>query len=214
VQTQVQALLNKVALLLPGGENNVINNTVTPAASWTAPQLEAAYNYLFVQSDGSLGVHNTAYAVGLLQASIANLTGTSVPGGLPDAWVNEYFGSITNSAAAPNAINNTNGIPNWMMYALGLNPTQSGITVPGGVVWEDGSELNNSGTNSNIQIYTAAEISFNTTVGTTYQIQAIGSLSGGWSNVGNPIVGTGAPVSYLTSTRNNPQMFFRVSTSP
>ncbi|MGC9940474.1 MAG: multiheme c-type cytochrome [Verrucomicrobiota bacterium] len=214
VQTQVQTLLNNLALLLPGGENNVINNTVTPAASWTAPQLEAAYNYLFVQSDGSLGVHNTAYAVGLLQASIANLTGTSVPGGLPDAWVDEYFGSITNAAAAPNAINNTNGIPNWMMYALGLNPTQSGITVPGGVVWMNGSQLNNSGTNSNIQIYTAAEVSFNTTVGTTYQIQAIGSLSGGWSNLGNPISGTGASVSYLTSTRNNPQMFFRVLTSP
>lgn len=213
-QTQVQTLLNKLALLLPGGENNVINNSVTPAASWTAPQLEAAYNYMFVQNDGSLGVHNTAYAVGLLQASIANLTGISVPGGLPDAWVEEYFGSITNPAAGPNAINNTNGVPNWMMYALGLNPTQSGITVPGGVVWMNGSQLNNSSTNSNIHIYTAAEVSFNTTAGSTYQIQAIGSLSGEWSNVGNPITGTGASVSYLTSTRNDPQMFFRVLTSP
>ena len=214
VQTQVQTLMNKLALLLPGGENNVLNNTVTPAPNWTVPQLEAAYNYLFVQSDGSLGVHNTAYAVGLLQASIANLTGTSVPGGLPDAWAVEYFGSITNPAAAPNAINNTNGVPNWMMYALGLNPTQSGITVPGGVVWEDGSQLVNSATNGNIHIYTAAEVSFNTAAGSTYQIQAISSLSGDWSNVGNLITGTGAPVSYLTSTRNNPQMFFRVLTNP
>jgi hypothetical protein len=193
VQTQVQTLMNKLALLLPGGENNVLNNTVTPAPNWTVPQLEAAYNYLFVQSDGSLGVHNTAYAVGLLQASIANLT---------------------NPAAAPNAINNTNGVPNWMMYALGLNPTQSGITVPGGVVWEDGSQLVNSATNGNIHIYTAAEVSFNTAAGSTYQIQAISSLSGDWSNVGNLITGTGAPVSYLTSTRNNPQMFFRVLTNP
>ena len=214
VQTQVQTLMNKLALLLPGGENNVLNNTVTPAPNWTVPQLEAAYNYLFVQSDGSLGVHNTAYAVGLLQASIANLTGTSVAGGLPDAWAVEYFGSITNPAAAPNAINNTNGVPNWMMYALGLNPTQSGITVPGGVVWEDGSQLVNSATNGNIHIYTAAEVSFNTAAGSTYQIQAISSLSGDWSNVGNLITGTGAPVSYLTSTRNNPQMFFRVLTNP
>jgi len=210
----VQTLMNKLALLLPGGENNVLNNTVTPAPNWTVPQLEAAYNYLFVQSDGSLGVHNTAYAVGLLQASIANLTGTSVAGGLPDAWAVEYFGSITNPAAAPNAINNTNGVPNWMMYALGLNPTQSGITVPGGVVWEDGSQLVNSATNGNIHIYTAAEVSFNTAAGSTYQIQAISSLSGDWSNVGNLITGTGAPVSYLTSTRNNPQMFFRVLTNP
>jgi hypothetical protein len=213
-QTQVQTLLNKLALLLPGGQNNVINNTVTPAPNWTVPQLEAAYNYLFVQNDGSMGVHNTAYAVGLLKASIANLTGTSVPGGLPDAWAVQYFGSINNPAAAPNAINNTNGVPNWMMYALGLNPTSSGTAVPGGVVWENGSQLNNSSTNSNIAIYNAAEVSFNTTVGTTYQIQAISQLSGDWNNVGSPIAGTGNSISYLTSTRNNPQMFFRVLTNP
>ena len=41
--------------------------------TWTQPQLEAAYNWLFVTNDGSKGVHNTAYAVGLLKASIANL---------------------------------------------------------------------------------------------------------------------------------------------
>ena len=37
-------------------------------------QLEAAYNWAFVKEDKSLGVHNTAYAVGLLKASIADLT--------------------------------------------------------------------------------------------------------------------------------------------
>lgn len=214
VQSQVQSLLNQLAMLLPGGAANVAKNSISPSASWTAPQLEAAYNYLFVQDDGSLGVHNTAYAVGLLQASIANLTGSSTSGGLPDAWVNQYFGSVTNPAAAPYAINNTNGIPNWMMYALGLNPTQSGITVPGGVVWMDGSNLVNSGATNSIHIYTAAEISFNTSIGNTYQIQAISSLSGGWNNIGSPITGTGNAVSYLTSTRNNPQMFFRVVTNP
>lgn len=214
VQTQVQSLLNKLAVLLPGGQANVANNSVNPTATWTAPELEAAYNFMFVQNDGSLGVHNTAYAVALLQASIANLTGISVPGGLPDAWVDEYFGSITNPAAAAYAVNNTNGIPNWMMYALGLNPTQSGITVPNGVVWVDGSALNNGGPNNTIHIYTAAEVSFNTTVGNTYQIQAITQLSGGWGNIGSPIVGTGSAVSYLTSTRNHSQMFFRVLTNP
>ena len=44
-------------------------------STWTQPQLEAAYNWEFVSNDGSLGIHNTAYAVGLLKASIANLTG-------------------------------------------------------------------------------------------------------------------------------------------
>ena len=40
VQTQVQSLMNKLALLLPGGQANVTANSVNPTASWTAPQLE------------------------------------------------------------------------------------------------------------------------------------------------------------------------------
>ena len=38
--------------------------------------MEAAYNWLFVNNDGSRGIHNTAYAVGLLKASIADLSKT------------------------------------------------------------------------------------------------------------------------------------------
>ena len=42
-------------------------------STWIQPQLEAAYNYLCVTNDGSRGIHNMAYAVGLLKASIADL---------------------------------------------------------------------------------------------------------------------------------------------
>jgi hypothetical protein len=73
VQTEVQHLMDQLALQLPPvGQPK---STLTIDASWTQPQLEAAYNYLFVQSDGSRGIHNTAYTVGLLKASIANLKG-------------------------------------------------------------------------------------------------------------------------------------------
>ena len=210
VQTQVQNLLNKLSVLLPPG--GVIQSNLNITSTWTQPQLQAAYNWQFVNNDGSLGVHNTAYAVGLLQASIANLTGVSVPGGLPDAWVIQYFGSITNPAAAPDAINNTNGIPNWMMYALGLNPTMSGITLTNGEIEYDGVTVV-GGTNV-VQIYTAAEVVFDTQTGRTYQIQSISSLSGGWQNVGSPIAGTGQSISYLTPTRFNTQQFYRVVTNP
>jgi len=213
VQTEVQNLLNKLSRLLPNS-SGVVDGLVkspSPTSTWTAPQLEADYNYQFVANDGSLGVHNTAYAVGLLKASIANLTGVSSSGGLPDAWVLQYFGSLTNTAAAPNAINNTNGVPNWMMYALGLNPAQSGISVTNGIVWNDVTALGDTNT---VHIFTAAEVVFDTQVGKTYQIQAIGALSGGWSNVGGPIAGTGNSISYLTPTRNNVQQFFRVVTTP
>jgi hypothetical protein len=71
VQDQVQALLNQLSTLLP--PNSLVKSSLTIDSTWTKPQLEAAYNWLFVNNDGSKGVHNLDYSVGLLQASIANL---------------------------------------------------------------------------------------------------------------------------------------------
>lgn len=39
----------------------------------------AAWNYFFVEFDGSRGIHNPAYAVGLLQSAYRDLTGSPVP---------------------------------------------------------------------------------------------------------------------------------------
>jgi hypothetical protein len=72
VQTEVQHLLDKLSTMLP--PNNKVKTTLEMDATWTQAQLEAAYNWQFVANDGSRGVHNTAYAVGLLKASIANLS--------------------------------------------------------------------------------------------------------------------------------------------
>jgi hypothetical protein len=216
VQTEVQILLNQLSQLLPNS-SGVIDGTVKSSLSvktnWTQAQLQAAYNYQFVANDGSLGIHNAPFATGLLKASIANLTGISVTGGLPDAWEIQYFGSITNAAGAPNATPAGDGIPNWLKYALGLNPLVAGEQVPGGVVWADGSVLG-GGTNT-IQIYNAAEVNFNTLAGTTYQVQEVSSLGGGWQNVGGAITATNnASMSYLTPTRRNVQQFFRVVHTP
>jgi len=71
VQTEVKHLMAKLALMLP--PVGTAKTTLTIDSTWTQPQLEAAYNYLFVQSDGSYGVHNMAYTVGILKASIADL---------------------------------------------------------------------------------------------------------------------------------------------
>jgi hypothetical protein len=71
VQTEVQKMLDQLSTMLP--PNNSVKTSLTIDSTWTKPQLEAAYNWLFVTNDGSHGVHNTAYAVGLLKGSIANL---------------------------------------------------------------------------------------------------------------------------------------------
>jgi hypothetical protein len=72
VQTEVQNLLDQLSAMLP--PNNQVKPALTIDSTWTKPQLEAAYNWTFVNNDGSKGIHNTAYAVGLLKLSIANLT--------------------------------------------------------------------------------------------------------------------------------------------
>jgi hypothetical protein len=220
VQTEVHHLLDKLTTLLPPAtyQANVANYVAdglvkSPKAYTNMPAkfLKAIYNYQFVNMDNSFGVHNAPFAVGLLKASIGDLTGDANNDGIPDAWQIGYFGSATNAAAAPNAINNTNGLPNWMMYALGLAPT-SGSTAINGVIYVNGKSLI-SGTNT-IAIYTAAEVVFNTQIGTTYTIQGISALVGNWQNVSTNIPGTGTSVSYLTPTRNNVQMFYRVVHTP
>jgi len=71
VQTEVQELLDQLSTMLP--PNTSVKSSLSIDSTWTRPQLEAAYNWLFVTNDGSRGIHNTAYAVGLIKASIANL---------------------------------------------------------------------------------------------------------------------------------------------
>jgi len=71
VQTEVQSLLDQLSAMLPPVGKP--KTALTIDATWTQPQLKAAYNWLFVNNDGSKGVHNTAYAVGLLKASIADM---------------------------------------------------------------------------------------------------------------------------------------------
>jgi hypothetical protein len=97
------------------------------------------------------------------------------------------------------------------MYALGLDP-HSGSTTVNGVIYFNGKNVI-SGTNT-IAIYTAAEVVFNTQIGTTYNIQGISALTGSWQNISTNIPGTGTSVSYLTPTRNNVKMFYRVVHTP
>jgi hypothetical protein len=221
VQTEVKKLLDKLSTMLPNSTYRADGNYVADGlvkspsvkTNWQTKFLNAAWNWQFVDVEGSMGVHNAPYAVGVLKASIADLTGDANNDSLSDAWQIQYFGSATSAAAAPNASPAGDGIPNWLKYALGLDPTIPGMTVPDGVVWANGSAIGGGGTNT-IHIYTAAEVTFDTEVGKTYQIQSVGSLSGGWQNVGNPIPGTGASFSYTTPTRSKAQQYFRVYHTP
>jgi hypothetical protein len=225
VQTEVQHLLDKLSTLLPPRvyhanandyvADGLVKTNDSQMAVYTnvpAKFLKGYYNWDIVFRDGSLGVHNAPFVVGLLKASIGDLTGDNNNDGLPDSWQISYFGSATAAAAAPNAVNNVNGLPNWMMYALGLDPHSSSTAI-NGVIYVNGKNLVNGQTNT-VAIYSAAEIAFDTQAGTTYTIQGINSLTASWQNVSTNIPGTGGTISYLTPTRNNNQMFYRVVHTP
>ncbi|MDE3168484.1 MAG: hypothetical protein KGN36_21960 [Acidobacteriota bacterium] len=71
VQTEVQHLLDQLSTLLPPAGKPKTSLTID--STWTRDQLIAGYNWQFVNNDGSLGVHNMAYTVGLLQTTIEHL---------------------------------------------------------------------------------------------------------------------------------------------
>jgi hypothetical protein len=220
VQTEVQHLLDKLSRLLPNSTYRADGNYVADGlvkspsvkTNWQTKFLNAAWNWQFVDVEGSMGVHNAPYAVGVLKASIADLTGDSNNDNLADWWQIQYFGSINNPLAAPYATPAGDGVPNWLKYNLGLNPLIPGAAIPGGFVW--GPALTNPQGTNTVEIYTAAEVTFNTQSGTTYQIQSISSLGDDWQNVGGGIAGTGGAISYVSPTRQNPQQFFRVVHTP
>ena len=55
-----------------------------------------------------------------------------------------FYGSITNPDAAPDAAPAGDGVPNWLQFNLGLDPTVPGLVVPGGVVWAGGKTIHSS----------------------------------------------------------------------
>jgi len=204
VQTEVKGLMDKLGMLLPPYGSPEVEET----SSWTAQERKAAYNYLFVEEDGSHGIHNLSYAVGILKASIADLTDDANNDGLPDSWQIQYFGDMNSPDAAPLATPAGDGIPNWLKFSLDLNPLQPGITLPDGMMWGNATSEDNTGDGTSI--YTAVELVFDTAVGTSYQVQS--SLDSGvtWEDVGAPIAGTGKRVSFMAPTRHQDHELFQV----
>jgi hypothetical protein len=205
---------------VPKPDHSSENLSIDNSAGYTRKQLKAAYNYLFVVEDGSLGIHNTSYAVGLLKASINDLSSDDNGDGIADWWQEAYFGQdwASNPDSAPNATPAGDDMPNWLKYTLNLDPMVAVVALPDGWVLECSNGGNTSGTTGDevdsIRIYTAAEIVFPTELGKQYQIQATSSPAAGWQDVGDPIPGTGNNHSYLGSTRGSAQQFYRVVESP
>ncbi len=214
VQTEVKHLLAQLAKLLPP----IGQPTVSISSAFTKQQLRAAYNYQFVLEDGSYGVHNLSYAVGLLKASIADITDDADHDGLSDKWELANFGSIT--AYDGNGDPDRDGVSNTLELAAGTNPLLADSDGDG---FSDLAELQAGSDPLNVadkpgfvvKIYTAAEIEFASEIGKKYQVQKISDLMSAWLNVGSVTNGTGNNISMVTSTRSGgSQAYFRVVQVP
>jgi hypothetical protein len=225
VQTEVQNLLNQLSRLLPNSTYRADGNYVadglikSPSAktNWQDKFLQGAWNWQFVNVEGSHGIHNASYAVGLLKASIADLTDDADHDGLSDRWEIEKFGSLNYDL---NSDTDGDGVSNGLEFSAGTNPNLKDTDGDG--IW-DGVELN-AGSNPLdaldkpgfvVKIYTAAEVEFASEIGKKYQVQSVSAITGNWLNVGSVTNGTGNNISMTTSTRSGSgQAYFRVVQVP
>jgi von Willebrand factor type A domain/Putative Ig domain/Immunoglobulin I-set domain len=118
------------------------------------------------------------------------------PHGTPIPWLKGY-GFTNNFAAAELLDPNGNGFAVWQDYLAGLNPL----------------DTNSTFAIQSVSSPTAPQITFNTVLGRTYQIDWTTSLNGSWTVLLDGIAGTGGNVTY-TDQRNLSgvsTVFYRVS---
>ncbi len=72
LQIEIAGLLNQLAMLLPPIGQPTVG---VIDSNWTLDQAAGQYNYKFIKYDGSYGIHNPHYTVGLLYLSIGKLGG-------------------------------------------------------------------------------------------------------------------------------------------
>ena len=229
IQTEVQSLLDRLATLLPNSQYRADGNYVADGlvksigrtsvkTNWPAKFLNAAWNHMFVSVEGSHGIHNAPYAMGLLKASIADLTDDADHDGLSDKWENTTFGSITLTDG--NGDSDHDGVSNALELAAGTNALladSDGDGVNDLAELQAGSDPLNPNDQPGfvVKIYGAAEVEFASEIGKKYQVQKVSDITGTWINEGSVTNGTGNNISMTTSTRSGgAQNYFRVLLVP
>lgn len=78
VQDEVNGLLNALAAQLPKDSTGAVISSGITTTNTNELQRKALWNYWLIRNDGSSGVHNTGFAVSVLQTTYKQLTGNSI----------------------------------------------------------------------------------------------------------------------------------------
>lgn len=218
VQTEIHHLLDDLGMLLPPIGSPSVDMYNLYAQFNTQSLKSGAYNYLFVEEDGSHGVHNPKYAAALLRSSIEDLSGgiDIDNDGLVDSWEIENFGDLTSESGDGDY--DGDGLSNRAEARLGTNAKLSDSDGDG---FSDKVELQGNSDPLNIDsvpssdliMLPAAEIGYMPKgTGTTVNIQMASDLSDGvWTNVGEAQQSTGNWIYQLDSMQGTTNRFYRAT---
>jgi hypothetical protein len=115
-----------------------------------------------------------------------------------DEWKVYFFGSATNAAAADNADPDGDGVPNWMEFLAGTDPTKASSKLTlAGVAGQGRVQLN-----------------WLTAPGRLYSVQWSGSLNGGAWNMLTNVSGNGYTTNFSDTNPNRSIRFYRLQVLP
>lgn len=220
VQTEIHHLLNELGMLLPPFGSTVVNMSdpiFNDDENYDSLALKrGGYNYLFIEEDGSHGVHNPKYASAILRASIDDLRGgiDIDRDGLVDSWEIDNFGDLTSQSGTDDY--DMDGLNNMAEMKLGTNAMLADSDYDG---FSDLVELQGNSDplmaesvpNSDLILLPAAEIGYMPKgTGTLVSIQMASDLTDGvWTNVGEAQESTGNWIYELDSLRGTTNRFYR-----
>ncbi|MBI2924443.1 MAG: hypothetical protein HYY24_01930 [Verrucomicrobia bacterium] len=120
---------------------------------------------------------------------------------IPDAWRVNYFGSVTNPLSAPNGDPDGDGMSNLAEYKAGTDPMKADSALR---VMKIEAVASGPGEAPMIALR------WPTIAGRRYIIERSASLSGGWTVVGDPMVGDGQLAEFIEPSAADRPHFYRV----
>lgn len=173
--------------------------------SFTVPTNAVAgqsYQVSLYNADGAPDATNQ-YDFETRSATVAVNTSAPPATVCSDDWKIHFFGSVTNPAAADNADPDGDGVPNWMEFLAGTDPTDARSKLQLGCAGSVAGKGQNQ-----------MQLNWLTAPGRAYALQWSTSLVGGAWNTLTTVSGDGAPATCVDTNNAGPQHYYRLYLLP